>query len=319
MLKIGPYKLKNNLILAPMAGVTDLPFRRLCHRYGAGLVFSEMVWLKTHLYTTQKTLKRLDHCDEIEPRVIQIAGGDPQMMAEAAKLNVEKGAQIIDINMGCPAKKVCNKLAGSALMKDEKLVASILESVVGAVDIPVTLKTRLGWDKNNENILNIAKIAQESGISMLSIHGRTKDQKYTGEAQYEKIALVKQNSAIPIIANGDINTPQKAKEVLEYTNVDGLMIGRKAQGCPWIFNQINHYLHHNLILPNPCVSEQKQIMISHLMALHEFYGLTMGLKIARKHIGWYFQQYENLIFHQKIFNKLHDCGDQINYLKNLHM
>lgn len=314
MIQIGRYRARNNLFLAPMAGVTDLPFRQLCHRYGAGWVVSEMVWSKTELYTTQKTLKRLDHSDEIEPRVIQIAGGDPQMMADIAKLNVEKGAQIIDINMGCPAKKVCNKLAGSALMKDELLVAQILEAVVNAVDVPVTLKTRTGWHHDHKNVMNIAKIAENSGIQMLSIHGRTREQKYTGCAEYDTIAAVKQSLSIPIIANGDITNEEKAKFVLDYTNADGIMIGRAAQGAPWIFQQIQHYLATGEKQTPPNIDEQKSVMLEHLNALHHFYGDYLGVRIARKHIGWYFEQLGSLARLRKKFNQITEKQMQVDYI-----
>lgn len=314
MIQIGRYRARNNLFLAPMAGVTDLPFRQLCHRYGAGWVVSEMVWSKTELYTTQKTLKRLDHSDEIEPRVIQIAGGDPQMMADVARLNVEKGAQIIDINMGCPAKKVCNKLAGSALMKDECLVAEILEAVVNAVDVPVTLKTRTGWHHDHRNVMNIAKIAENSGIQLLSIHGRTREQKYTGYAEYDTIAEVKQSIHIPVIANGDITDEEKAKFVLDYTQADGIMIGRAAQGAPWIFQQIQHYLTTGEKMPAPNQAEQKTVILEHLCALHQFYGDYLGVRIARKHIGWYFEQLGNLTHLRKGFNQITDKQIQVDYI-----
>ncbi len=236
MIRIGAFSSENILFLAPMAGVTDLPFRALCKEFGAGWVVSEMVWSHKHLYESTKTQRRLDHSDEISPKIIQIAGGDPELLAEAAMYNVEKGADIIDINMGCPAKKVCNKLAGSALMRDEKLVGNILKQVVKSVDVPVTLKIRTGWSNEYKNALNIARIAENEGIALLTIHGRTREQKYTGYAEYDTIANIKNAINIPVIANGDITTPEKAKEVLHYTQADGLMIGRGAHGNPWIFS-----------------------------------------------------------------------------------
>src|SRR5690606_40186081 len=240
MVQIGPYTLESCLILAPMAGVTDLPFRRLCRRMGAGLAVSEMVISDHRLWHTRKSRLRLDHRGEQEPRSVQIAGGEPLMMAEAARLNEAQGAQIIDINMGCPAKKVCNKAAGSALMKDEALVAEILHAVVRAVDVPVTLKIRTGWDRDNRNGLGIARIAEDAGIQALAVHGRTRADLYTGHAEYDTIAAIKQALSIPVLANGDVDSPQKARQVLEQTGADGLLIGRAAQGRPWIFREIAH-------------------------------------------------------------------------------
>ena len=236
--RIGPYTLPNQLILAPMAGVTDRPFRQLCRRLGAGMVVSEMVTSDMSLWNTRKSSLRLIHADDPEPRSVQIAGGDPQMLADAARANVELGAQIIDINMGCPAKKVCNKAAGSALLKDEALVSAILQAVVAAVDVPVTLKIRTGWDRDNKNGITVARIAEASGITALAVHGRTRADLYTGDAEYETIAAIKQAVSIPVFANGDITSPQKAREVLDSTGADGLLIGRAAQGRPWIFREI---------------------------------------------------------------------------------
>lgn len=289
MLKIGPYQLENQLILAPMAGVTDLPFRRLCRRHGAGMAVSEMVIADPAFWKTRKSKHRLDHSGETGPISVQIAGGDPQMLAHAARLNAEKGAQIIDINMGCPAKKVCNKAAGSALMKDEALVEKILNDVVAAVDVPVTLKTRTGWNTENKNVMTIAKMAEQAGIAALAIHGRTRACAYRGEAEYDTIAEVKQQLSIPVLANGDITSPQKAKQILEHTKADGLLIGRAAQGRPWIFQEITHYLEHGEILPEKATSEIHAIVHEHLQALHAFYGEVMGVRIARKHLGWYLQ------------------------------
>lgn len=287
-MQIGPYKLKNNLIVAPMAGVTDRPFRQLCKRLGAGMAVSEMVTSNSLLYGSEKTRRRANHEGEAEPKSVQIAGADPKMLAEAARYNVDNGAQIIDINMGCPAKKICNVMAGSALLRDEPLVARILEAVVNAVpEVPVTLKTRLGWDHANKNVTLVARIAEQSGIQALAIHGRTRCQAYTGDARYDLIAEVKQAVRIPIIANGDINTPEKAKQVLEQTGADGIMIGRAAQGRPWIFREIEHYLATGIHLPPPEVAEIHQVLMDHLSELYGFYGELTGVRVARKHISWY--------------------------------
>ena len=285
--RIGPYELPNRLILAPMAGVTDRPFRQLCRRLGAGLVVSEMLTSDVRLWHSRKSRLRMLHADDPEPRSVQIAGGDPQMLAEAARANVEMGAQIIDINMGCPAKKVCNKAAGSALMKDEKLVAEILSAVVGAVDVPVTLKIRTGWDRNNKNGVSVARIAQEEGIAALAVHGRTRADLYTGEVEYDTIAAIKQAVSIPVFANGDITSPEKARQVLDHTGADALLIGRAAQGRPWIFREIHHFLETGTHLPAPGLQEVERILLEHLSALHAFYGDEMGVRIARKHVGWY--------------------------------
>jgi tRNA-dihydrouridine synthase B len=282
------FELRNNLFVAPMAGVTDRPFRQLCKKLGAGLAVSEMVTSHSLLYKSAKTLRRANHEGEVEPISVQIAGADPRMMAEAAKFNADQGAQIIDINMGCPAKKVCNVMSGSALMKDEALVARILEAVVNAVpDTPVTLKFRTGWDHANKNAPTIARIAQESGIRAIAIHGRTRSDQYTGEAEYDTIALVKTLVNIPLIANGDITSPQKAKHVLDYTGADGVMIGRAAQGRPWLFREIEHYLKTGELLPAPAVAEIHAILRAHLADLYAFYGEETGARIARKHISWY--------------------------------
>ena len=284
---IGPYQLSNKLILAPMAGVTDLPFRKLCRSLGAGMAVSEMVSSNSLLWGSDKTKRRASHDGETDPKSVQIMGTEPAMMAEAAKYNADTGAQIIDINMGCPAKKVCNVLAGSALMRDEKLVAEILSAVVAAVDIPVTLKIRTGWDHQTRNAVNIARIAEDSGIQSLAIHGRTRADQYRGDAEYDTIADVKSRIAIPVIANGDIKTPEKAKFVLDYTNADAVMIGRAAQGRPWIFREIEHYLTTGEHLPEPTVTEIRDIMLGHLDNLYAFYGEFTGVRVARKHISWY--------------------------------
>ncbi len=282
------FTLRNNLFVAPMAGVTDRPFRQLCKKLGAGLAVSEMVTSNSLLYGSAKTRRRANHDGEVEPISVQIAGADPKMMAEAAKYNVDEGAQIIDINMGCPAKKVCNVMSGSALMKDEPLVARILEAVVGAVpNTPVTLKFRTGWDSQNRNAPSIARIAEDCGVRAIAIHGRTRADQYTGDAEYDTIALVKTLVNIPVIANGDITSPQKAKLVLDHTGADGLMIGRAAQGKPWLFREIEHYLKTGELLPAPRVAEIHEILRAHLADLYAFYGEETGVRIARKHIGWY--------------------------------
>ncbi|WP_459207661.1 tRNA dihydrouridine synthase DusB [Pseudomonas sp. MLB6B] len=285
--RIGPYTLNNNLILAPMAGVTDQPFRTLCQRLGAGMVVSEMVTSDMSLWNSRKSRLRRIHEGDPEPRSVQIAGGDAQMLAAAARANVEAGAQIIDINMGCPAKKVCNKAAGSALLRDETLVRDILHAVVGAVDVPVTLKIRTGWDRANKNGLNVAKIAEQAGIQALAVHGRTRADLYTGEAEYDTIAAIAQAVSIPVFANGDITSPEKARDVLQATGASGLLIGRAAQGRPWIFREIAHYLETGEHLPAPALDEVERILLEHLAALHAFYGEVMGVRIARKHVGWY--------------------------------
>ena len=284
---IGPYQLSNKLILAPMAGVTDLPFRKLCRSLGAGMAVSEMVSSNSLLWGSDKTKRRASHEGETDPKSVQIMGTEPAMMAEAAKYNFDTGAQIIDINMGCPAKKVCNVLAGSALLRDEKLVGDILSAVVAAVDIPVTLKIRTGWDHQTRNAVNIARIAEDAGIQSLAIHGRTRADQYRGDAEYDTIADVKSRIAIPVIANGDIKTPEKAKFVLDYTKADAVMIGRAAQGRPWIFREIEHYLNTGEHLPEPTVTEIRDIMLGHLDNLYAFYGEFTGVRVARKHISWY--------------------------------
>lgn len=286
-MQIGKYKLENNLILAPMAGVTDRPFRQLCKNLGAGMAVSEMVSCNSLLRGSAKTLRRANHEGEALPISIQIAGACPTQMAEAARFNEGEGAEIIDINMGCPAKKVCNTLAGSALLKDEPLVARILEAVVKAVSIPVTLKIRTGWDPQNKNGVTIAKMAENLGVQALSVHGRTRSCYFKGEAEYHTIAEIKAAVSIPVIANGDIQTPEKAQWVLEQTKADGIMIGRAAQGRPWIFKEIAHFLQTGQHLPEPTSSEIKTILLGHLENLYLFYGDYMGTMIARKHVSWY--------------------------------
>lgn len=310
-MQIGPYTLKNRLILAPMAGVTDRPFRQLCRSLGAGMAVSEMVSSNSLLWGSEITRRRANHDGETGPKSVQIMGTDPEMMAQAAQFNADNGAQIIDINMGCPAKKVCNVLAGSALLKDEALVGRILESVVNAVDIPVTLKIRTGWDRDTRNATTIGKIAQESGMQALAIHGRTRADQYKGEAEYDTIAEVKSRITIPVIANGDINTPEKAKHVLDYTGVDAVMIGRAAQGQPWIFREIEHYLNTGEKLPEPNVQEVRDILLKHLQNLQDFYGEYTGVRVARKHISWYSKGQPHGAAFRKAVNNIDNFESQL--------
>ena len=286
-MKIGSFELAAPLALAPMAGVTDRPFRSLCRAMGAGLAASEMVTADTRLWKTDKSRRRLDHAGEAEPRVVQIAGSDPAMLARAAQLNVDSGAQIIDINMGCPAKKVCNRAAGSALMRDEGLVRAILEAVVGAVDVPVTLKMRTGWDRDNRNAVRIARMAEDIGIAALAVHGRTRADLFAGEAEFATVAEVVDSVAVPVFANGDIDSPERAREVLSITGAAGVMIGRGAHGRPWIFRQVKTYLASGVAVGPPCHREVRDIIMAHLESLHEFYGEDVGVRMARKHLGWY--------------------------------
>ena len=286
-MRIGPYLIDPPIGLAPMAGVTDKPFRQLCKQLGAGIATTEMTTSDPRLWTTRKSLKRMDHAGEPAPVSVQIAGYDPAMLADAARYNADLGAQIIDINMGCPAKKVCNVYAGSALLQDEALVARILTAVVSAVRVPVSLKIRTGWNRDNRNGVRIARIAQDSGIAALAVHGRTRADLYEGDAEYDTIAAIKQAVSIPVLANGDVETPQKARRVLEYTKCDGLLIGRAAQGRPWIFREIAHYLETGELLPPPALDEVRGILCGHLEALYAFYGEVQGVRIARKHLGWY--------------------------------
>ncbi|MDI3323147.1 tRNA dihydrouridine synthase DusB [Pontibacterium granulatum] len=315
MFRIGPYSIDSQTILAPMAGVTDRPFRQLCRQFGAGLVVSEMVTSDTRLWKSRKSTYRLNHEGEAEPRSVQIAGGDAQMMADAARMNAERGAQIIDINMGCPAKKVCNKAAGSALLRDEALVADILQTVVAAVDVPVTLKFRTGWDMDNRNALNIARMAEDAGIAALALHGRTRACGYKGEAEYDTIAEVKQSVSIPVFANGDIDSPHKAKQVIAHTGADAVMIGRGAQGRPWLFREINHYLATGELMEEPSLDEIRTVLLGHLQELRTFYGDYLGVRIARKHVGWYLQaQPEGKTF-RKEFNVLETAEEQTQALE----
>jgi len=311
-MRIGPYSLKNNLIVAPMAGVTDRPFRQLCKKLGAGMAVSEMVTSNSLLYGSSKTQRRANHEGEVEPKSVQIAGADPALMAEAARHNVDRGAQIIDINMGCPAKKVCNVMAGSALLQNESLVGEILDAVVKAVpEVPVTLKIRTGWDREHRNALNVLKIAENAGIQALAIHGRTRACGYTGDAEYDTIKAVKGEAKIPVIANGDITTPEKARFVLEYTGADAVMIGRAAQGRPWIFREIDHFLKTGTHLPPPEVSEIHQVLKAHLEDLYAFYGDLTGLRVARKHISWYTKGLVNASGFRHRMNQLESVNEQL--------
>ncbi|KWA05244.1 tRNA dihydrouridine synthase DusB [Burkholderia territorii] len=289
---IGSHVLRNNLFVAPMAGVTDRPFRQLCKRLGAGYAVSEMVASNAQLWKSAKTMRRANHEGEVEPIAVQIAGADPAMMAEAARYNVDNGAQIIDINMGCPAKKVCNVAAGSALLQNEPLVQRIVEAVVAAVGtgpdaVSVTLKIRTGWDREHKNAVTVARLAEAAGISMLTVHGRTRADLYRGDAEYDTIAAVKAAVRIPVVANGDITSPAKAKAVLDATGADALMIGRAAQGRPWLFREIDHFLQTGELLPPPRIDEIQHVMNEHLEDHYAFYGEFTGVRTARKHIGWY--------------------------------
>lgn len=313
-MQIGPYTLDNNLIVAPMAGVTDRPFRQLCRRMGAGLAVSEMLSSNPKVWKTDKSLNRMDHMGETGIRSVQIAGADPDLMAEAAAFNEKNGAQIIDINMGCPAKKVNKKMAGSALMQYPKLVEQIVQAVVGAVKVPVTLKTRTGWDPEHKNGVEIAKIAERNGIQCLAIHGRTRACMYKGEAEYNTIKEIKETVNIPVIANGDIRTPQQAKEVLAFTNADGLMIGRAAQGRPWIFREVDHYLRTGHILAPPEKEEVRSILLEHVANLHQLYGDVMGPRIARKHVGWYLEDQDTDRSFRKQFNGIESGAVQLETL-----
>jgi tRNA-dihydrouridine synthase B len=308
---IGSYHLPSRVVLAPMAGVTDRPFRQLCKQLGAGLAVSEMVSSNSLLWGSEKTKRRANHEGEVEPRSVQIVGADPALMAEAAKFNVANGAQIIDINMGCPAKKICNVMAGSALLRDEALVADILTAVVNAVDVPVTLKIRTGWDKAHRNGVAIAKLAESIGIQALAVHGRTRACAYTGDAEYDTIAEIKHAIKIPVIANGDIRTPEKAKFVLDYTGADAVMVGRAAQGNPWIFREINHYLMTGNILPEPNVQEIRDTLLAHLHNLYHFYGEQTGVRVARKHLSWYSKGQVGGSMFRDMVNRVHSSAEQL--------
>jgi tRNA-dihydrouridine synthase B len=310
-MRVGPYQLKNNLVVAPMAGVTDRPFRQLCKRMGAGMAVSEMVASNSLLWGSEKTRRRANHEGEVDPISVQIAGADPAMMAEAAQYNVDQGAQIIDINMGCPAKKVCNVMAGSALLQNEPLVRRIVEAVVRAVRVPVTLKIRTGWDCGNRNAVAVARLAEDAGIQLLAVHGRTRACAYTGDAEYDTIAAVKSAVHIPVIANGDITTPEKARHVLAYTGADAVMIGRAAQGRPWIFREILHYLKTGTHLPPPEVAEIHRVLVAHLHDLYAFYGEHTGVRMARKHISWYTKGLAGSAAFRHAMNQLLTCAGQL--------
>jgi tRNA-dihydrouridine synthase B len=310
-MRIGTHVLRNGLFVAPMAGVTDRPFRNLCKRFGAGLAVSEMVASNPALRETAKSQRRIDHRGEAQPISVQIAGADPQTMAEAARFQVENGAQIVDINMGCPAKKVCNVAAGSALLRDEPLVARILESVVKAVDTPVSLKIRTGWNAEQRNAVRVARIAEEAGVQLLAVHGRTRACGYVGAAEYDTIRDVKRATRLPVIANGDIRTPEEAKRVLDYTGVDGIMIGRAAQGRPWIFREIDHYLATGQRLPPPLVNEIRDVLVAHLEELYRLYGRDTGIRVARKHIAWYTVGLRGAAEFRAAMNRLETCEEQI--------
>jgi tRNA-dihydrouridine synthase B len=316
-MRIGPYTLKNNLVLAPMAGITDRPFRQLCKEMGAGMAVSEMVSSNSLLWGSEKTKRRADHEGETEPRSVQIMGAEPQMMAEAARYNVDNGAQIIDINMGCPAKKVCNVQAGSALLRDEALVGRILEAVVAAVpEVPVTLKIRTGWDRDSKNGVAIGRIAESTGIQALAVHGRTRADGYKGEAEYETISAIKAAIGIPVIANGDITSPEKARHVLQVSGADAVMIGRAAQGRPWIFREIEHFLRSGEKLPEPGLEEVRDILLGHLENLYTFYGEYTGIRMARKHISWYSKgQRHGAAFRQAV-NRVDDAAEQLAMVNN---
>jgi tRNA-dihydrouridine synthase B len=292
-MRIGPYELTSRALLAPMAGVTDQPFRVIARRFGAGLAASEMITSDVRLWTTKKTQRRMDHSGEPEPRVVQLAGAEPAAIAEAAKRNIDLGAQIIDINMGCPAKKVCNRLCGSALLTDESLVAQILSAVVAASSVPVTLKTRTGWDRDNRNGVRIAQLAESCGIAALAIHGRTRADFYEGEAEYETIREIRSRIKIPLIANGDIDSPQKARSVLDFTGATGVMLGRAAHGSPWIFRDVNYFFSDGKIAPALSRAEISATILAHLEALYAFYGEETGLRVARKHLGWYLEKMQD--------------------------
>ena len=313
---IGPYKLKNNILLAPMAGVTDSPFRQLCRELGAGLAVSEMVMANPALWKSRKTQNRLKALDEQRPRVVQIAGANPDVMAEAARINVDHGADMIDINMGCPAKKVSNAMAGSALLRDELLVARILRSVVVAVAVPVTLKIRTGWDMEHRNAHRIARIAEDSGIQALTVHGRTRACGFNGQAEHRTVAEIKSVLSIPVIANGDIDSPQQAAYVLRSTAVDGIMIGRAALGNPWIFRETAYFLATGRLMAVPGTREIRATLLRHVRGLHEFYGAYAGIRMARKHIGWYCRNQTNARAFQALVNQANTANEQIRLIQD---
>lgn len=314
-MRIGSYQLSSPCILAPMAGVTDKPFRLLCKELGAGYAVSEMTTSDPRLWKTKKSLLRMDHEGEPDPIGVQIAGADPAVLAEAARYNVDHGAQIVDVNMGCPAKKVCNAWCGSALLQDERLVGEIIDAVVKAVDVPVTLKIRTGWNADNRNGVRIASIAESAGVSMLAVHGRTREMMYTGHAEYDTIAEIKSRASIPVVANGDIDSPIKAKEVLDKTKADAVMIGRGAQGRPWLFREINHYLTTGELLPEPSAQEVGKVLCGHLERLYAFYGEEAGVRIARKHLGWYAKDRPDNAGFRSVVNRATSATEQLDMAK----
>jgi len=292
-MRIGPYELSSSVVLAPMAGVTDRPFRQIARSFGAGLAASEMITSDVRLWSTKKTQRRMDHVGEPEPRVVQLAGADPEALAEAARRNIDLGAQIIDINMGCPAKKVCNRLCGSALLTDEALVGKILDAVVNASSVPVTLKTRTGWSRDLRNGVRIAQLAESCGIAALAIHGRTREDFYDGAAEYDTIREIRSRVRIPLFANGDIDSPEKVRAVLDFTGATGVMLGRAAHGSPWIFRDVNYFLSHGKIAPALPLQKVRDTILAHLETLYAFYGEETGLRVARKHLGWYFEKLQD--------------------------
>lgn len=314
-MRIGQHQLRNQLIAAPMAGITDRPFRTLCYQMGAGMTVSEMMSSNPEVWASDKSRLRMVHSDEPGIRAVQIAGCDPDEMAEAARINVASGAQVIDINMGCPAKKVNRKMAGSALLQYPDVVKNILTAVVNAVEVPVTLKIRTGWDRDNRNCTEIAQLAERCGIQALTIHGRTRACLFNGNAEYDSIRTVKQNVSIPVIANGDITDPHKARAVLDYTGADALMIGRAAQGRPWIFREIQHYLDTGELLPPMPLAEVKRLLIGHIRELHDFYGHGKGYRIARKHVTWYLQENAPNDQFRRTFNAIEDASEQLEALE----
>lgn len=315
-MQIGCYQLTAPVALAPMAGITDKPFRQLCREFGAGWAVSEMITSDPSLQYTRKTLQRADYKGESGIKVVQIAGSEPQQLAEAARYNVARGADVIDINMGCPAKKVCNVLSGSALLQNESLVEAILQAVVNAVDVPVTLKTRLGWDDEHRNILTIAHLAQEAGIAALAVHGRTRTQMYRGEASYDLIAQIRQQINLPLWVNGDITSPQKALKVWQQTEADGVMVGRAAQGQPWLFRDLVHYHQYGCLPPSLTVAEHAQVIVGHIVAMHQFYGDITGVRIARKHIGWYVAALPQGEHFRKQVNSVNDAKIQLQLIND---
>lgn len=308
---IGPYAIDPPLILAPMAGVTDKPFRQLCRSLGAGLAVSEMTTSEPRLWTTRKSRQRMDHADEQGPVSVQLAGTDPQVLAHAARHNVAEGAQIIDLNMGCPAKKVCSVAAGSALLRDEALVARILSAVVAAVAVPVTLKIRTGYTRSDRNAVRIARLAEAAGIAAIAIHGRTREDFFNGAAEYDSVAAVKAAVGIPVIINGDVDTPEKARKLLQATGCDAVMLGRSVLGRPWIFREIAHFLATGMRLPPPSFSEVQSILLGHLSALHAFYGEPLGVRIARKHLRWYCGEQPGGADFRAAVNKLDTAAGQL--------